>query len=84
MERLLFILLKMRILAAIAGFICYSIVAWFMHGAEIYLSAPDKDGHREILGKNYQRVLPASLGVNTSLIVLTLLRQRRQPAVVMA
>ncbi len=84
MERFLFILLKMRIIAAIAGFVCYSIVAWFLHGAEIYLSAPDKDGHREVLGKNYQRVLPASLGLNTSLVVLFLLRMRRQPAVVVA
>jgi len=81
MERQFIIHLIMHVAAGVAGVVCYFLVLSGMRGADVFLCSKNPDGQHEVLGKNYQRVLPASLGLNTTLIVSAFLRKRRERVV---
>jgi hypothetical protein len=81
MERQFLIHLTMHVAAGVAGVVCYFLVLSGMRGADVFLCSKNPDGLHQELGKNYQRVLPASLGLNTTLIVSAFLRKRRERVV---
>jgi len=81
MERQFIIHLTMRIFAGVAGVVCYFLVSGGMRAADVFLCSKNSDGLHQELGRNYQRVLPASLGLNTTLIVSAFLRKRRERVV---
>ena len=81
MERQFIIHLAMRIVAGVAGVACYFLVSGAMRATDLFLCTKNSDGLHQELDKNYQRVLPASLGLNTTMIVTAFLRKRRERVV---